>query len=66
MYILQLNPPHLQLLVSAEGEGVFLKLVGDISLDEQTGRLTTTFKETPDLPFTWFKPSFSGGARAGS
>ena len=64
VYILQSNPPHLQLLVSAEGEGVFLKLVGDISLDEQTGRLTTTFKETPDLPFTRFKLSFSGGARA--
>jgi hypothetical protein len=64
VYILQSNPPHLQLLVSAEGEGVFLKLVGDISLDEQTGRLTTTFKETPEVPFTRFKLSFSGGARA--
>ncbi|HEY3946064.1 MAG TPA: hypothetical protein VGL78_12625 [Solirubrobacteraceae bacterium] len=64
VYILQSNPPHLQLLVSAEGEGVYLKLVGDVSLNEQTGRLTTTFKETPELPFTSFKLSFSGGARA--
>jgi hypothetical protein len=64
VYILQSNPPHLQLLVSAEGEGVYLKLVGEVSLDEQTGRLTTTFKETPELPFTSFKLSFSGGARA--
>jgi hypothetical protein len=64
VYILQSNPPHLQLLVSAEGEGVYLKLVGEVSLNEQTGRLTTTFKETPELPFTSFKLSFSGGARA--
>ncbi len=64
VYVLQSNPPNLQLLVSAEGEGVFLKLVGDVHLDETTGRLTTTFKETPELPFTSFKLSFSGGARA--
>jgi hypothetical protein len=64
VYVLQSNPPNLKLLVSAEGEGVYLKLVGDVSLDEQTGRLTTTFKETPELPFTSFKLSFSGGARA--
>jgi hypothetical protein len=64
VYILQSNPPDLQLLVSAEGEGVFLKLVGDVHLDETTGRLTTTFKETPELPFTSFKLAFSGGARA--
>jgi hypothetical protein len=64
VYILQSNPPHLQLLVAASGEGVYLKLIGNISLNEQTGRLTTTFKETPELPFTTFKLSFSGGARA--
>jgi hypothetical protein len=64
VYILQSNPPHLQLLVAASGEGVNLKLVGDVHLDEQTGRLTTTFSETPELPFTSFKLAFSGGARA--
>ncbi len=64
VYILQSNPPHLQLLVAASGEGVNLKLVGDVNLDEQTGRLTTTFTETPALPLTSFKLSFSGGARA--
>ncbi|MGA7704018.1 MAG: hypothetical protein WB998_03875 [Solirubrobacteraceae bacterium] len=64
VYILQSNPPHLQLLVAASGEGVNLKLVGNVSLDEQTGRLTTTFNETPALPLTSFKLAFSGGARA--
>jgi hypothetical protein len=64
VYILQSNPPHLKLLVVAAGEGVNLKLVGNINLDEQTGRLTTTFDETPELPFTTFRLSFNGGARA--
>jgi hypothetical protein len=64
VYILQSNPPHLQLLVAASGSGIDLKLVGTINLDEATGRLSTTFKETPELPFTTFRLSFSGGARA--
>jgi hypothetical protein len=64
VYVMPSNPPHIQLLVAAEGEGVFVKLVGDVHLDEQTGRLTTTFANTPELPFTDFKLSFSGGAQA--
>jgi hypothetical protein len=64
VYVLQSNPPNLKLLVAASGEGVNLKLVGDVHLDETTGRLTTTFTETPELPFTTFRLSFSGGAQA--
>ena len=64
VYVMPSNPPHLQLLVVAEGEGVFVKLVGDVNLDEKTGRLVTTFTNTPELPFTDFKLSFSGGAQA--
>jgi hypothetical protein len=64
VYVLDSNPPNLKLLVAASGEGVNLKLVGDVHLDESTGRLTTTFSETPELPFTTFRLSFSGGAQA--
>jgi hypothetical protein len=64
VYILSPNPPHLQLLVAASGDGVNLKLIGEVSLNEATGRITTTFKETPDFPFTVFKLAFSGGAQA--
>jgi hypothetical protein len=64
VYVLQSNPPELRLLVTAEGEGVFLKLVGVVHLDERTGQLTTTFQGTPELPFTDFRLSFSGGAQA--
>jgi hypothetical protein len=62
--VLDSNPPNLKLLVAASGEGVNLKLLGDVHLDEATGRLTTTFSETPELPFTTFRLSFSGGAQA--
>jgi hypothetical protein len=64
VYILDSNPPNLQLLVTASGEGVNLKLVGNVHLDENTGQLVTTFEKTPDVPFTDFKLSFSGGAQA--
>jgi hypothetical protein len=64
VYVMPSNPPHVQLLVTAEGEGVFVKLVGDVHLNEQTGQLVTTFANTPPLPFTDFKLSFSGGAQA--
>ena len=64
VYVMPSNPPHLKLLVAAQGEGVFLKLIGNVNLDESTGRLTTTFEKTPELPFTDFKLSFSGGAQA--
>jgi hypothetical protein len=64
VYVLQSNPPHLQLLVGASADGVNLKLVGDVHLDEATGRVVTTFNHTPPLPFTDFKLSFSGGAQA--
>jgi hypothetical protein len=64
VYILQSNPPELKLLVAASADGVNLKLVGVVHLNEQTGQLTTKFEGTPELPFTDFKLSFSGGARA--
>ena len=70
VYVLQSNPPNLQLLVAAEGEGVFLKLIGTVHLNEQTGQITTTFKGTPqapgtpDAPLNEFVLNFSGGAQA--
>ncbi len=64
VYVLRSNPPDVKLLVAASAEGVNLKLIGDVHLDANTGRLTTTFPDTPQLPFTDFKLSFSGGAQA--
>jgi hypothetical protein len=70
VYILQNNPPELQLLVAASGEGVNLKLIGTVHLNTETGQITTTFKGTkqhpgaPDAPLNEFVLSFSGGAQA--
>jgi hypothetical protein len=64
VYVMQSNPPELKLLLAASADGVDLKLVGIVHLDEHTGRLTTTFQGTPELPFTDLKLSFSGGPQA--
>jgi hypothetical protein len=64
VYLLQSNPPELKLLVAASADGVNLKLVGAVHLNEQTGRLETKFLGTPELPFSVFRLSFSGGAQA--
>jgi uncharacterized repeat protein (TIGR01451 family) len=71
VYVLQSEPPHLKLLIAASGEGVNVKLVGNVHLDEQTGQLTTTvttgieqFPNIPQAPVSDFKLSFSGGAQA--
>ncbi|HEY2140695.1 MAG TPA: hypothetical protein VGG98_01395, partial [Solirubrobacteraceae bacterium] len=64
VYVLQSNPPELKLLVAASADGVNLKLVGVVHLNETTGQLTTKFEGTPELPFTNFKLSFSGGPQA--
>jgi hypothetical protein len=64
VYVLPANPPDIELLVAASGDGVNIKLIGKVHLDEATGRLTTTFEDTPDFPVSEFKLSFSGGAQA--
>ncbi len=64
VYVLASEPPELRLLIAASADGIFLKLPGTVHLNEATGQLTTTFDETPALPFTSFKLAFSGGAQA--
>jgi hypothetical protein len=76
VYVLQSNPPELKLLVAASADGVNLKLVGTASLCETAGevlhgksceapgQVIAAFENTPQLPFTLFKLSFSGGPQA--
>jgi hypothetical protein len=66
VYVLQSNPPNIKLLVALSDppDGVFVKLVGDVHLDQATGQISTTFSETPQLPISNFTLSFSGGAQA--
>jgi hypothetical protein len=44
--------------------GVVVKLAGHVEPDPQTGQLTTTFSENPQLPFEDFKLDFFEGANA--
>jgi hypothetical protein len=44
--------------------GIVVRLVGKVSADPQTGQLTTTFTDTPQVPFTSFTLDFDDGPRA--
>jgi len=44
--------------------GIVARLIGNVSADPQTGRLTTTFAESPQVPFSSFTLTFNNGPRA--
>ncbi len=44
--------------------GIAVRLIGNVRADPQTGQLTTTVAQTPQVPFTSFDLTFNGGARA--
>ena len=44
--------------------GIRVKLAGQVSLNEQTGQVTSTFSETPQVPFEALHLRFFEGARA--
>ncbi len=54
----------LAIYLTAEADGVWIKLAGRVEANPLTGQLTTTFEENPQLPFTDLKLEFFGGPRA--
>lgn len=54
----------LALYVVARGPGVVLKLPGRVDPDPLTGRLTTTFDNNPQMPFTKLRLELKDGPRA--
>ncbi len=54
----------LRLLLQAQGSGVTVKLEGSGSIDQASGQLTVTFRESPQLPFEDLKLTLNGGPRA--
>jgi hypothetical protein len=50
--------------VSEPQTGIVIKLPGTVAVDRQTGQLTATFKDNPQLPFDDLKLHFKGGPRA--
>jgi uncharacterized repeat protein (TIGR01451 family) len=54
----------LYIVVNDPVTGVLLKLAGKVAPDPDTGQLTATFNDNPQLPFSSFKLHFIGGERA--
>jgi len=54
----------LAIYIVAKGPGFIVKLPGHVDPDPVTGRLTTTFSDNPQLPFTSFRVRFKAGPRA--
>jgi hypothetical protein len=54
----------LYLVAEEPKRGVLVKLAGKVSQDPATGQLTTTFQQTPELPFSDLHLEFYGGERA--
>ena len=53
----------LAIYIVAERDGVILKLPGKVEPDPNTGQLKTTIDNAPELPFSDFNLTFSGGPR---
>jgi hypothetical protein len=53
-----------RLFVDVPLPGAHLKLVGQVTLNESNGQVTTTFRGLPQLPFSSFDLTFQGGARS--
>ena len=54
----------IRLLVQAQGSGVTVKLEGSTSIDQGTGQLTATFRNSPQLPFEDLTLKLDGGPNA--
>ncbi len=52
-----------QLVSEGEG-GIVVKLEGRAMIDQKTGQITTVFDENPQLPFSQFKLTLTGGPRS--
>lgn len=54
----------LAMYMAVKGPGLYLKLPGKVELDPQTGQLTASFENTPQLPFSHLRLELEGGDRA--
>jgi hypothetical protein len=53
-----------RLLVQALGSGLSIKLQGSVAIDQSSGQLTASFKETPQLPWEVLALTLDGGSNA--
>ena len=52
------------LYIVVSGDGVLVKLPGQVQLNPANGQITTVFDNLPQVPFTSFSLSFQGGSHA--
>ncbi len=52
-----------RLVLTADGYGTHIKLLGSVKADPQTGQLVTTFDNLPQAPYTEFDLHFFGSER---
>ena len=52
------------LYIVAKGPGFWVKLTGRVDLDPVTGRVTTTFDNNPQVPFSHLHVALRGGSQA--
>ncbi|HEX7290166.1 MAG TPA: hypothetical protein VF250_03475 [Conexibacter sp.] len=50
--------------IRSDDDGVHIKMPGAVRADRDTGQLTTTFDDLPQLPFSSFQLHFKSGSRA--
>jgi hypothetical protein len=58
------SPLVLYLFAEDPVSGVKVKLAGNIAIDQSTGQLTSTFENTPPVPFEHLTVNLFGGGRA--
>ncbi len=54
----------LRIFLQAHGSGVNIKLAGEVSVNQATGQLTTTFKNNPQFPVEDINLTLNGGRKA--
>jgi len=54
----------LYLVIEDPGVGIVIKLPGEVAVDEQTGQMTATFEDLPQIPFTPLQLDLKGGSRS--
>jgi hypothetical protein len=54
----------LSIYLVAKGPGVVIKLAGKVDADPNTGQITTTFDDNPQVPFSSLHLALDGGPRA--
>lgn len=65
VYLREPQPGHLfRLVLTATGFGVNIKIPGEAVPDPLTGRLTVTFRDAPQQPFSKLRLHLKGGPRA--